>query len=105
VWVDGYLWHSDYGGSKPISQLCANKVRFEYAGCEVLDDESYINPNGSFTIRRYFTNKSGGSITVNEVAINAAQRVLAIARDIVSPGVAVADNQVLKVEYAVQITV
>lgn len=108
TWAEGYLWlstYSPYAVGRLIQQICANKVRFDYGGCEVVDDESYVNPSGSFTVRRYFINKSGGSITVNEVGIHALAREIAIARDIVSPGVAVADNQVLKVEYAVQITV
>ena len=106
TWEDPYLWLSDGGDyTKAILQLCANKVRFDYAGCEVVDDESYVNPNGSFTVRRYFTNKSGGSITINEVGIYALDKEIAIARDLVSPGVAVANNETLKIEYTFQITV
>jgi hypothetical protein len=106
TWYGTYLWLGGYGNyEQGVWQICANAVRFDYGGCEVVDDESYVNPNGSFTVRRYFTNKSGGSITVNEVGIYALLKELAIARDLVSPGVAVADGETLKVEYTCQITV
>lgn len=89
--------------------------RLEYGGCEFIGI-AFVNPNGEFTIRRYFTNASGGSITVNEVGLYAAGTKMvandygftwpfAIARDIVSPGVAVADGEILRVTYVPQITV
>jgi len=84
--------------------------RLEYGGCELVGI-AFVNPNGEFVIRRYFTNLSGGSITVNEVGIysvggqdNYAWAFL-IARDIVSPGLAVANNELLRVTYVPQITV
>ncbi len=106
TWENPYLWLSEGGDyTKAIFQLCANKVRFDYGGCEVVDDQAYVNPNGSFTVRRYFTNKSGASITVNEVGIYALMKEIAVARDLVSPGVDVLNNETLKVEYTFQITV
>ena len=110
TWKDDFLFMAGYYYYtalrwNAIMQIAPNSVRFDYGGCEVVDDESYVNPNGSFTIRRYFTNKSGSSITVNEVGIFAAPRAGMIARDIVSPGVAVADGETLKVEYTIQVTV
>lgn len=86
----------------------------EYGGCELIGI-AFVNPNGEFTIRRYFTNASGGSITVNEVGIYAVgtyaptssfySNSFLIARDVVAPGVAVADTEILRVTYVPQITV
>jgi len=105
-YADGYLWLGDYATQhKLIGQMSCNRIRMDPSGCEVVDDESYVNPNGSFTVRRYFTNKSGGTITVNEVGIYALKKILAIARDLVSPAVNVLNNETLKVEYTFQITV
>ncbi len=89
-----------------------NIPELEYGGCELVNI-AFAHPNGEFTIRRYFTNNSGVSITVNEIGIQAmgegaaAPKVWSflIARDVVSPGVAVDDGQVLRVTYVVQITV
>jgi hypothetical protein len=84
---------------------------FEYGGCQVLAPVS-VNPNGTMMIRRYFTNNSGGDITVQEAGIysfgfNSASNVYSfcICRDVVSPGVLVANTQILSVVYTVQITV
>lgn len=82
----------------------------EYGGCE-LRNITFSDPNGEFTIRRYFTNHSGGAITVNEVGIyavagsdeNKAYSFL-IAHDLTG-GVAVADGEILRVTYVPQITV
>lgn len=89
--------------------------QIEYGGCELVGI-TFSDPNGEFTIRRYFTNASGSSITVNEVGIHAAGTkynlssigetwAFLIAHDIVSPGIAVADTQLLRVTYVPQITV
>jgi hypothetical protein len=89
--------------------------QLEYGGCELLN-VNFVNPNGQFTIRRYFTNASGGSITVNEVGIYSTgchsfspsplgSWVFLVARDLVSPGVTVNDGEILRVTYVVQITV
>ena len=90
--------------------------QLEYGGCELVGI-AFSDPNGEFTLRRYFTNHSGGSITVNEVGIYAIGTKYAtsyttlgawsflIARDIVSPGVAVANTELLRVTYVPQITV
>lgn len=77
----------------------------------------FVNPNGEFTIRRYYTNKSGGNVTVREVGIyspgdNAANTayIFCIARDLtlvmgVPTDVVVLNTEILEVEYTVQITV
>jgi len=110
TWVDPFLWlSSDYYYTalrwRAAMQLCVNPVKVHYSGCEVVDDESYVNPNGSFTLRRYFTNKSGGAVSVSEVGITATPEAVYIARDLVSPAVNVLNNETLKVEYTFQITV
>jgi hypothetical protein len=76
------------------------------------------NPNGSFSIRRIFTNASGEAVTVNSCGIYAcATRYVynsgaswtvyphCIARDIVSPGVTVNNGEILAVTYTPQIMV
>jgi hypothetical protein len=75
------------------------------------------DPISSFEIVRRFTNLSGASITIQEVGINMVMPVLAIttgsngngigmiARDVVAPGVAVADTEILVVTYTPSITV
>ena len=89
--------------------------QLEYGGCEFINI-TFSDPNGEFTIRRYFTNASGGSITVNEVGIYATAGkaigtnggntyIFLIARDKVDPGVAVADTEILRATYVPQITV
>jgi len=82
-----------------------------YSGCEVYG-LSFSHPNGQFSIRRYFQNASGSSWTVNEVGIYAMGThsssecwSFMIARDLVSPGIAVPDGQLLRVTYVPQITV
>ncbi len=90
---------------------------FEYSGCEV-NNISFSDPNGSFNIQRFFRNRSGASIDVQEVGINALfnsmtssgggfGRVLPvlIARDVVDPAITVANNEILLVTYTPQITV
>ena len=88
--------------------------RLEYGGCELVN-LVFANPNGEFTIRRYFTNHSGGNITVQEAGIYAGgtkyvtnnagfSYPFCIARDITG-AVAVADTEILRVTYVIQITV
>jgi len=86
-------------------------TELEYGGTEVLSP-IFSDPNGEFTIRRYFTNSSGSSVTVEEVDIQAVGEdsgekgyAFLIARDVVAPGVAVADGEILRVTYVPQITV
>ncbi|MBA7700467.1 hypothetical protein ES703_109181 [subsurface metagenome] len=85
----------------------------EYGGCELIGI-AFADPNGEFTIRRYFTNASGGSITVNEVGIYSIATAnftattgawpFLIARDLTG-GVAVADTEILRATYVPQIMV
>ncbi|MBA7564255.1 hypothetical protein ES708_05917 [subsurface metagenome] len=88
--------------------------QLEYGGCELLS-MAFVDPDGEFTIRRYFTNNSGGGITVEEVGIYAAAAEyfagaaggswpFCIARDLTG-GVAVANTELLRATYVLQITV
>jgi len=83
----------------------------EYGGCEPIG-LTIADPNGEFTLRRYFTNSSGGGITVEEVGIYSLGSdwdgyfvwPFAITRDLTG-GVAVANTELLRVTYVIQITV
>ncbi|MDD5539697.1 MAG: hypothetical protein PHG61_03295 [Candidatus Marinimicrobia bacterium] len=85
----------------------------EYGGTE-LQRLTFANPNGSLIIRRFFTNASGGGITVNEVGIYTIANkssnnwgysyYFCIARDLTG-GVVVADTEILLATYTVGITV
>jgi hypothetical protein len=88
--------------------------QFEYGGCELVGI-AFADPNGEFTMRRYFTNLSGGGITVQEAGIYAIGTKydgasagwaypFCVARDITG-AVAVADTEILRVTYVIQITV
>lgn len=85
-----------------------------YGGCE-LYGRTFANPNGQFTIRRYFTNVLGGNISIQEAGIycigvrsltsNQYCYVFCIARDVVAPAVVVANTELLRVSYIIGITV
>ena len=77
---------------------------------------TFVDPDGSFNIRRYFTNESGAEIDIAECGINSPANdgqwgqsrnggIYCICRDVVSPAVAVADGEILSVVYTVAITV
>ncbi len=101
--TDNALYAKVAHGSAPTQLL--------YGGCE-LYGLTFVNPNGQFTIRRYFTNVLGGAITIQEAGIYSVGAIsdtnayaFCIARDVVSPGVAVNDTELLRVTYVAQITV
>jgi len=86
--------------------------QMEYGGCELVN-LAFAGANGSFDIRRYFTNLSGGGITVEEVGLYMigtkysfvrASWCFCAARDLTG-GVAVADTELLRVTYTPQTTV
>lgn len=65
-----------------------------------------------FDVERMCLNSSGGSITVNEIGVYATadfvtngDELICIIRDIVSPGLAVADGEYLKATYRIQISI
>lgn len=82
-----------------------------YGGTEVFG-LTFANPNGEFTIRRYFTNVAGGAISVVESGIYAPAHIkttftpysFCIARDVFG-AVVVNNGEILRVTYIVQITV
>jgi hypothetical protein len=84
-----------------------------YGGCELFG-LTLSNPNGQFTVRRYFTNVLGGSISIQEAGIYAVGAsntqggegswYFCIARDVFS-AVTVNNGEILRVTYMVQITV
>ena len=87
--------------------------QFVYAGCEI-EPVVVAAPSASFLLRRYFNNKSGGAITVNEVglymalycgAVDNLAYIFLAARDNVAGGVAVGINELLRVQYTIQVTV
>jgi hypothetical protein len=84
-----------------------------YAGMEIYG-LAIANPNGEFKLRRFFSNVSGGDITIQEVGIYSYGSqgysgyevyTYCIARDVVSPGVLISNGQLLAVTYTVQIAV
>jgi hypothetical protein len=88
----------------------------EYGACDV-SGLTVANPSAEFDIRRLFTNRSGGAITVRECGIYAAfpdtysgsfcgsGGAVCICRDVIAPDLVVADGEVLAVTYTPQITV
>ncbi len=97
-----------------FEELGRSSGELQYAGCELVD-LTFSDPNGEFTIRRYFKNNSGESRTVNEVGIYASGAHIpvfagyiysfCIAHDIATPAVVVANTELLRVTYVPQITV
>ena len=89
----------------------------QYGGCNV-ENLVIANPNASFDIKRFFTNHTGGNITVQEAGImaaakrggtvaakyNTAASPFLIARDVFA-GVVIADTEILLVTYTPTITV
>lgn len=120
----GYLYTTDAGvtwtpssGSKPMFEEKGRNIgQMEYGACEFLPP-SFVNPNGEFSMRRYFTNRCGSALTVNEAGLfavgcaylNSSDTIMTvapfcIARDLTG-GVAVNNNELLRATYVPQITV
>ena len=81
--------------------------QFIYYG-SLCSDISISGSEASFKTMRLFENKSGGSITINEIgiyAVGCGGYSHCIVRDVLGTGVTVNDNEVLKVEYTIKITV
>jgi len=111
----GAVAPGDYAmGTRVANGGAANQL--EYGACELLNIV-FADPNGQFTIRRYFTNNSGGGITVQETGLyspfirgpfdsdgNNTADLFCICRDLTG-AVAVADTEILEMTYTIQITV
>jgi hypothetical protein len=90
-------------------------TQMEYGGCEPINI-AFADPNGTFDLRRYFTNLSGGGIIIQEVGIYAGACTygplagaefawsFCICRDLTG-GVLVNNTELLRVTYTIQITV
>ena len=111
----GGTWNFGSGKCFYFTEYGRSVGEFEHGGTEITN-LVVANPNASFDIRKFFTNNSGGAITVNEVGLQAlgGDHVTAsnkniypvlTARDIVFPGVAVANTEILLVTYTPSITV
>jgi len=114
----GVSWSENLGACCMFQENGQSQGEFEYGGCE-LSVLSFVNPNGSFTIKRFFHNYCGSAITVQEVGIQSAAisnetgsstaqglaYPVLIARDVVAPGIIVNNNELLRVTYVPQITV
>jgi len=109
----------DTSGSDYVTTLIdlygTSPGEIEYGGCDI-SGLSVSNPTAEFEIRRLFTNRSGGDITVRECGIYAAfpdtygsfvgaGGALCVCRDIISPDVIVADGETLALTYNPQIAV
>jgi hypothetical protein len=91
--------------------LVAGSVLYGGCGC---DTPTFADPNGSFIIRRLFTDVSGGNITINEVCLYTPMQVVGggepvttvcIYRDLIGGGLAIVNGNVVVVTITVQITV
>ncbi len=119
--VTGDMWGlvvgTGAGAVAPSNDALTTKVahgsaagQMLHGGTEILAP-TFANPNGQMVIRRYFTNSSGGPITVTESGLYSPGYtdfthgyIYCICRDVFA-GVIVADTQLLVVTYTVQITV
>lgn len=99
--------------TKIVQGVGAGELQHGGTECQGL---TFSDPNGSFYVRRYFTNNSGGNVTIEEVGIYSAivnsdyagtggAWASLAARDVVAPAVVVADTEILEVTYTIQITV
>ena len=114
----GVTWNVYGLGTTPMFEEKGRSIgQMEYGACEFLPP-SFADPNGEFSMRRYFTNRCGSALTVNEVGLfavgcaylNSSDTIMTvapfcIARDLVSPGVVVANTEILRATYVPQITV
>lgn len=116
------------GAPTPQDNALAQKIlhgrgtnQLEHGGSEVLEP-AFSDPNGEMVLRRYFTNRSGATITLTECGIYAVGTdfydtlvseayvtnrswAFDIVRDLVTPNIDVLNNQILEVKYLIQTTV
>ena len=112
----GAVAPTDYQVTQIAHGISAGEI--QYGGSEV-GPLTVSAPSATIDLRRYFTNVSGGDITVNEVGIYTSGAVFimqgsylgftansfCIARDLVSPAVVVPTTEILRVIYTLSITV
>ena len=106
---DGLLWYicgySDEGGNAIWSMLYPDDyTQVEYGGCDVLVPV-FSGANGTMQVRRCFTNRSGGGVTIRKVGLHAGLRPELIAADVLASPVVLADDEELRVQYTFGITV
>ena len=87
--------------------------QFTYYGCWGLNYTTGAS-SASFDVERIFRNDSGGSITVAEIGMYAGTMLAAVTaplgfsfcilRDVISPTVAVANGEYLKVKYTITVS-
>ena len=113
-----YSSYSTNFGQVPIFQLFGSaNPEIEYGSCEIFG-YAVANPSASFNVRRLFTNSGGGSLSIAEAGMYMAGCKYTqtatysghvwpycVARDAISPAIAVSPGQVLQVTYTPQITV
>ena len=116
VGVSGYLWFAERNSySAYFWKHTGPNLDFQYAGCEVVDF-AIGAADAQFNIRRFFTNKMGQSVIIREVGIdmpayhpdsygNYYLYPCLVCRDVLVSPVTVADGELLKVTYSIQITV
>ncbi|MDD4985697.1 MAG: hypothetical protein PHQ43_07905 [Dehalococcoidales bacterium] len=111
----GATWTTTSQRCRYFTEYGRSQGEFEHGGTEVTN-LVIANPNASFDIRKFFTNNSGGAITVNEVGIQSLGCChvsalgghiypVLIAHDVVAPGIAVANTEIILVTYTPSITV
>jgi hypothetical protein len=89
-----------------VDNVSISGKNLEYGGSEVLIPKfsGLVGHDGEFSLRRYFTNNCGHDVTVNEAGVVTYPGRLII-HDLVSPGILLADGELLKVTYTPTITV
>lgn len=116
------------GAPTPQDDALAQKIahgrgtnELEYGGSEVCEP-AFSDPNAEMLLRRYFTNRSGATITVTECGVYAVGTdyytvvieggyltnkawAFDIARDLVTPNIDVLTTEILEVTYLIQTTV
>ena len=113
-----YSSYSTSFGQVPLFQLFGSaSPEVEYSGCEIFG-YTVVNPSASFNVRRLFTNSGVAILNIAEAGMYMAGCKYAptgsysghvwpycVARDVISPAIAVNPGQVLQVTYTPQITV
>ncbi len=114
----GSTWNPSDDKAYMFEEYGQSPGEFEMGGTE-LAEMNISDPTAQFTIRRLFANNCGQPLTVNEAGLTAfmgkvynssgyyysSGDLFLIARDLVSPAIAVNNGEILRVSYVPQITV